>query len=971
MSTRIAFADPAWLLLLLLLPGFWWISRRYAVGLSPLRAWLALLLRGLGLACLAMALAGFTLLRTRDDLAVLFLVDGSDSVPAVAREHALDYAREAVKSMRPQDRAGIIVFGRDALVESAPRPGLEIPPKLTSVVDRTASDLAGAMRVAAGVFPSDSKKRVVVLSDGLQTRGSLEDESLAASAQRIQIDYLPLARREGAEVLVERVQAPSRVAQNEAFDVQAVLRPFDDTTGTVRLFRDGQLVAEQAVELKAGKPKVVDFPQKLEKGGFFTWEAVIEPAKDTIAQNNSAIAYTRIEGTPRVLIASSAKSHGKYLESALEAGGFDVIVAGPEALSSSLADLAAYDAVVLDNVAATDLTRGQMETLRSFARDFGGGLVAVGGDQSFGVGGWDDTPLEEVMPVDMTMKDTEQHPAVCLEIVIDKSGSMEGTDASGVSKIQMAKEAAIGAVELLSARDSVGVIAFDSASQVVLPATKLKNRGAVIDAIGSIGGGGGTDFFPALEDGRKEAVASGAAVKHVLLISDGQSAPGDIAGMMSRYNADKVTLSTIGVGGDTDQNTMGDLAKRGGGRFYYSPDAESLPRIFSRETILVSRNYIIEEPFTPGIVTGGGMIRGFESIAIPRLHGYIGTTKKQQATLWLQTAKGDPLLASWRVGLGKAVAWTSDAEPRWSREWVDWEGYPKFWTQVVRSSLGAREGTGLSANASIDADGVMRIEAEATDTGGEFANFKDVRAEVVGPDRNRVEVPLRQTGPGRYAAVTRAEKVGAYLVTVAMTGGKAGAEELVGRAVAGASISYSPEYRVSSGDGGLLARVSQRTGGVALAAPAEAFRPPEAPARVPREVTALLLWLAASLFLLDVAVRRVIIGRESFDRLGARIRGIFSPVHVPASSHVAGLAAAAKRGVPETPRMPARPRVPGTSVPAPTTPAAAGPAPDARPVIKPAAPPRTNPDAPPPAGTVAGGNLAGSLLDRVKKKRDS
>lgn len=973
-----AIHEPKWLFLLLLVPAFAWIAHRHRTPLSPFRRWSALALRTAALACLALALAGFTLMRVHHDLAVLFLVDGSDSVPGQARNDGLAFVAAATENMRASDRAGIVVFGRDALVEAVPRGGFEPPEKLTSVVDPTASDLASALRVAAGVFPADAKKRVVVLSDGLQTRGNLEEESVAAASAGIQVDYLPLSRRQGAEVLVERVQAPPRAAQDEAFDVQVIVRPFQDTTATVRLFRDGTLVAERDAKLEAGKPRVVVFPQKLEEGGFFTYEAVIEPAKDTIAQNNSAIGYTRVAGIPRVLIVSMARARGKYLEGALTAGGFDVDVAGPEAVGTSLTDMARYDAVILENVLATSLSKAQMEVLRSFVRDFGGGLIAVGGDQAFGVGGWDETPLEEVMPVDMTLKETEQHPAVCMEIVIDKSGSMEGRDASGVSKIQMAKEAAISAVQLLSNRDSVGLIAFDDASQIVMPPTKLSgnNKSKVIEAIGTMGGGGGTNFFPALEDSIKEANSSGAAVKHVLLVSDGQSSPGDIAGLTARFQASQVTLSAIAIGSDADQHTMEDLAKRGGGRYYFSPDAESIPRIFSRETILVARNYIIEEPFTPAIKTGGGMIRGFESIAIPTIAGYVGTTKKEQATLWMETHKGDPLLASWRVGLGKSIAFTSDAEGRWAKSWIDWEGYPKFWTQVVRFSLGARESSGLTASAVIDADGVMRIEAEASDPTGNFANFKEVRAEVVGPDRKRAEVALRQTGPGRYAAVHRAEKVGAYLVTVAMSGGAAGADgEIAARAIAGAAISYSPEYRISAGDGGLLARVASRTGGVALAAPDAVFRLPEQPARVPKEVTAHLLWAAALLFLLDVAIRRVIIGREAFDKLLGRARGVLSPVPVPGvQTHIGGLAAAKGRG-----GRPAAERPSADGIPRPQPESARAEPPSAgipqRPVIRPSAPAPTNPDAPPPTppttppAVPGSGNLAGSLLDRVKKKK--
>lgn len=958
------FLNPRWLFLLLLAGPILYLMFARPPALGGPRRWIATALRLAVLLLLIASAAGATAVRKTKEVATVFLVDHSDSVRPAMREAQNEFIKRAVDEMRPGDQAAMVVFGRDALVEFLPdeRPPIE---EITSIPDASATDLAGAVRLASGVFPPSKHRRIVLLTDGVETLGSLEEEAAAAATAGVEIDVVQLGRTGGPEVLVERVRAPQRVREEEVFDVRVSLRARQETTGKLILLKNGKLAGSRRVTVPGGlRPHIVTFPVRARQSGFDTFEAVLTADNDTIPQNNRGIAYTRVVGEAKVLLVSEARQKGKPLQRAIEAGGIHVVRGGAGDLPGNLTGLAGYDAVILENVTATSMTRRQLAGLRAYVRDIGGGLVAVGGPDAYGPGGWWKTPLEEALPVEMTLKEKEHYPAVAVAFAIDKSGSMSGVDAGGTAKIDIAKEAIIQAMELLSDRDYVAVYGFDSASQEVVKPTKLSERDSIIDEVASLRAGGGTDLFVGLDDAIDAAASTNAAIKHVIVLSDGQTAPGDFQGILGKAREKNVTVSAVAIGGDADAFTMRRIAEAGNGRVYVTPNADAVPRIFTRETILVARNYIIEEPFVPAVRTSGGMIRGLN--AMPQLKGYVGTTKKPAATEWLTTHHDDPLLATWRFGLGKSVAWTSDAEGRWAQQWMGWPGYPKMWTQLVRWTLPDVGDQGLLARAEIDTSGVLKITVEAEGEGG-YQNLGNVQAEVVDPDGEQVTLQLRQTGPGRYIGVTRAPKVGAYLVGVTMRDG----DTVTARTVTGAAISYSPEYRFSTTDTGLLARASQRTGGQVLTTPELAFREPEHPARVPREIWPLLLWIAAGLFLMDVAVRRVSIGRDELVRAWNATVGRLIPARVAAQpTHVSALTAKTKQR-----RQSEQVRPPVQAPPPDQVPSGiAGLRRNVESKRKPTpavSPPKDGgaskkPTAPPPADS--GGSLAGRLLTRVKKE---
>jgi uncharacterized membrane protein len=328
------------------------------------------------------------------------------------------------------------------------------------------------------------------------------------------------------------------------------------------------------------------------------------------------------------------------------------------------------------------LGTNQMERC-NHVRDMGGGLVAVGGPTSYGVGGYFDTPLEDTLPVDMAIRDEKRRPSLAIVFIIDHSGSMSETS-GGVEKLELAKEAAARSVELLFPTDRVGVIAFDDTAAWVVP-DRSRIRW-VVNSIGTIRSGGGTDIMAGLRAMAEDLPSDPANVKHVILLTDGGADPTGIPELVQRLYAENgITLSTVAVGRDAAP-FLEDLAELGGGRYHFTADASSVPSIFTEETTLASRAYIVEEPFFPTLANSSPILTGVASV--PRLYGYVATSAKPLAQVILKSEKDDPILAAWQYGLGRSVAFTSDATGHWGRDWVAWQNFPAFWVQAVRYTLG-------------------------------------------------------------------------------------------------------------------------------------------------------------------------------------------------------------------------------------------------------------------------------------------
>lgn len=884
---RIEFTNPLALLLLLLIPAAIYLVRHSFANLSPRRAAWSTGIRITILLLIVLALAGLRVRTTARDLALIFLVDVSASVAQDQQKDVIRFINSELQHAAPRDYIGVIAFGRDASVEVAPTRkeilGDWQLSEINSAPSRDYTNIAGALKLASALVPEDAVGRLVLISDGNENLENAIEEARLLKAENIEIHTRALntvndgSRRQG-EIAVRELVAPQQLAEGEAFELKATIDSTVDTEAKLRIFRNDSLMAERQVQLSATGENVFTLPERNDKKGFYTYRAEVESLQaDSFVQNNSREAFTLVEGKPKLLyVTGDAQPSAAMLRVFTEGNfAFDVSHIAP----ASLAGFQDYDLVIYDNLPATQLTKEQMKMTQAYARDLGGGFMMIGGEQSFGPGGYFKTPIEEMLPVSLDVRQKKHFPSLAMVLVIDKSGSMAEIQ-NGRSKMELAMEAASTAVEFLTERDSVGVIAFDSEPQSVVEITKVEDKKKITKEIFSIQAAGGTVMYPGIRQAYEWLQANDAQIKHIIVLSDGESQPGDFSGIAKSVHDAGMTLSSIAIGSDADPRTMKMIADVGGGRFYATDRAENLPQIFTREAFIASRSTIIEEPFQPRLVRATQATNGIDWAAAPQLGGYVGTAERDAANSPAITSlisdKDDPVYAVWQYGLGRVAAFTSDAKPRWAANWMNWSGFGQFWTQVLRDTI-RREGSNeLQPRVEINAGkGHVAVEAVAPD--GSFKNNLRLKAHIVAPDFSTSDVPLEQTASGRYegdfAAVTR----GAYLVSVSEEGGMTAP-------VTGSVNSYSPEFNITSSDTNLLAQVSEATGGGILDANPASVEPSGGNAdnqqasanaalfdhrtekTTPQEIFAWLLLFAVLLLPLDVGLRRVHIGREQIEQ---------------------------------------------------------------------------------------------------------
>ncbi|MFZ1397986.1 MAG: VWA domain-containing protein [Candidatus Promineifilaceae bacterium] len=877
------FTTPLALLLLLTIPYFFWLGQpRRAVG-RRWRDWASLALRILIMLLLILSLAGTQLVRAADELAVVFLVDASDSISPTQAETAESYIRTSLESMTPNDKAAVILFGSNALVER-PMSGLAELAPVSSVPQALQTDIAEAIRLGMALFPAGSARRLVILSDGTATVGDAQEAARLAANSGVEISYVLLGREAtAAEALLTGVSAPTRISQGETFRLDITAESSADMPATLRVLSGGSVVYEEAVQLRRGANNFAVRLRALEQE-FARYRVQLTPANDTFFQNNELAAYTEITGPPRVLIVANdgtvaddgtqQPDESPQLVQALQATGLEVDRTTPAELPASLAELSNYASVILVNVNAKNLSPRKMELLQSYVRDLGGGLVVVGGPQSYGMGGYFKTPLEETLPVEMQIKDQERFPSVSIVIVIDRSGSM-GAQEGGVTKIQLAAEGAVRVVELLNDFDEIAVFPVDTQPDNPIGPLPASEREEAISLIRQIGaGGGGIYVRTGLEAAAAALAESTNQVKHIILLADGADSEQKegVEQLVGSLVAEGVTVTAVSIGDGADVPFLQSVAQWGNGRFHFTNEAANLPQIFTQETTSIQRTYLVEERFFPSLVSNSPILAGIT--AVPPLYGYVGTSPKDTAQVILNSEQGDPVLAAWQYGLGRSVAWTSDATGRWGQDWVQWDGFPAFWAQAVRWTISQDRDSNVETVVTYT-DEQATLTVDARGSSGDFLNSLTMEANVVAPDGSVQNVTLAQVAPGRYEAEFAPETDGAYFIRVA---GSDGTEENVVGQTSGWVLGYSPEYREFDTNPQLLENIAALTGGQDLAGLATAVFNHTLPSEATtRPVWTWLTLLAVLLLPVDIALRRLVVTRRDWERAWAATFGRWRP----------------------------------------------------------------------------------------------
>ncbi len=880
----VSFESPFYLLLFLLLPFFWWLSQKRSLAHLPgARRTLALALRLVIASCLVLALAGVHLVKQSGANCVLFVIDSSYSVPRRDRQKALDWVNQATRNMRGQDKVGVLTVGGDARLAFEPSERGRVACDLT-VADGSQTNLARGITTALSYFPENTARRIVLVSDGNETAGSALEAARSAVADEVPIDVIGVGTAPERESLLERMLTPPSVKRNEPFPLKIVATSVNGGTGTVQLYRNGKNVGAQKVTLKPGK-NIVNLEQKTDAPGFYTYEARLQMdgggSSDTIEENNKAVSFVKVEGKPRLLLVKTPDNLGfpvvpeSFLPKALAAQNVIVDEVLPGQLPTQAASLLNYDGIVLSDVPAEAMTPVQQKVVQEAVRDLGLGLTMIGGEHSFGAGGYFQTPIEEALPVDMDVRKMRRFPGVALAMAIDYSGSMNSAGrqtSTNMSKLELAREAADEAVDTLSAQDQVGVLAVDTQANVVVPLQYATDKRSIHAGIGAIYGGSGTEMSAAVKASYEMISKADARIKHIILVTDGETGPFDYGQLIEAFREKKITFTLIII--DDGQSASGiDPLKRivtaTGGRYYLVRDPAEIPKIYTREVQTISKPPILEEPFLARVVSAGSpLLSGINWESAPPLLGYDVVNAKPTAEVALASHKGDPVLATWQYGLGKAVAFTSDAKARWGAQWAGgWPGYGPFWAQTLRWSLKKAEaGSYQSQVEMVGNKGQISVDAVDEKTGA-FVNFLDAKANVIGPDGQTETVRLTQTGAGRYVGTFDAGKTGSYVATVSQKG----ADGKTRAASVGLAVPYSPEYAALKPNTPLLLRVAEITGGKSLTNGEAVFQDRRV-RKLPVPLAFPLLFIALLLFPLDVAVRRLFVGTKQAEQAAGIVK---------------------------------------------------------------------------------------------------
>lgn len=862
----ISFAEP-WMLLALIPAalGFWWWWRSDHRW-EKIKKRMILTMRAVIVLLLILSLARMGLLTPVQEQTVVFVVDRSASVHD--EEKALEVIKNAVAGKRVEDRFAVISAGAEPVVEQPMTTGSALT-SLSAVINPHATDLAAALRLAGGLIPSDARGRVVLISDGEETQGEMVAAAQELQERGIRLDVVSLQVNHGEDVLLTDLDLPPRLYTGEKFDITVQAESTTATKATLRLYEGNEQIGEQRVDVQKGKNRW-SFSVQAKGGGFLRYRAEIEPEQDRIDANNRVYGFSQVEGAPSVLVLEGKKGEASNLVSALQASGVKVRISTPATLPTELEAYKQYTSIVLANLPAHDLSESQMERLHAAVRDLGIGLVMTGGENSFGMGGWFDTPIEKALPVQMELQDKKRKPSLGLILVIDKSGSMEGRN------IELAREAAVRSLQLLSPQDQVGVLGFDSDFSWVVPPGPVKNKNELESKILRMKADGGTDIYPAVEEAYEKIKELPTQRKHIILLSDGMSSQqGNYEALTEKMKNEGITMSTVAVGQEADRRLLGRLASLAGGSYYYTTDSSSIPTIFSKETIKATRSYIVEEPFRPKWVGGADWARNLPGL--PPLRAYVATTPKQTAEVVLASPYPDPVLARWQYGLGRTVAWTSDLDGRWSKEWITWSSFPAFVNQVVGWTFPQTSSSQLQVDSIVEGN---RARVEIYYNGEPEDAPDSLQLTVIDDQMNKRKIEAKVVAPGKYRAEFTVDEPGTYLLQA--TTGRKGATETFGLAVP-----YSPEYTLPTEGEQKMVRAAEAGGGTPLAKPTDAFADNLASQWANREIALLLLSIAALLWPFDVAVRRLSFSRETlaqvwswFRRKGSEEKKESQPTHL-------------------------------------------------------------------------------------------
>ncbi|MEK4868434.1 VWA domain-containing protein [Niallia sp. FSL W8-1348] len=797
--------------------------------------YLILFLRSCIFLLLIVALAIPQVVLPQKETPVVFVMDRSASVQDSGAQQ-LEWLEKSLQNKNEKDKYSILSFGEKATIEQMMgKEGLRFP-KWDEETGKDHTNIEGAINLASSVFSNNSGGRIVLFTDGNETMGNLTEAAKLLKNRSIELDTVLLDPHQYEDTAVTEVEVPSTLYEGEKAAVSVTIESNTAKTGLLHFYENNNKIISKPIDISEGT-NIVPIEFTVEQAGLVTFKAEVELTNDAYAENNKLQVVNMVKTIPQILLVQN--SPNEALVQALEAAGYKVEVRSSIQLPTVLSGYLNYQSIIFNNIAATDITENQMNLVEKSVKDFGIGFLMTGGENSFGLGGYFQTPIEKLLPVDMDIKGKKEMPSLALMIVLDRSGSMDG------SKFSLAKEAAARSVELLQESDTLGFIAFDDKPWVIVEPKPLKNKEEVVDKIRSVPVGGGTEIYGSLVEAYDQISDLDVKRKHIILLTDGQSATNNnYEELINNGSKKNVTLSTVALGADADRNLLEELAEFGAGRFYDVQDSTVIPSILSRETVMATRTYIEDTPFYPQIKSGYGWDSLFNQ-GVPEMNAYIATSAKSESTVPIVSTKEDPILAEWQYGLGKTIAFTSDVNGAWAGDWARWNQWSNFITKMVANTLPQYDSEAYSLTVEKEKDRTyLSVSADQL-------SMLPIETTITSERGETIEGNTKMIAPGKYE-VDIGNDPGLYFIHVKQTD----EDGNISVYQSGFTIPYSDEYLITGINEEKMEELLAITGGIQLQKESQAFRPLKDPAKQKQEITEVLLFISFLLLFIEIAIRR-------------------------------------------------------------------------------------------------------------------
>lgn len=809
---------------------------------SKFSKWFVLTTRIIIFILLILALSGISVKNFTELTTTVFTADISASMKGTNNK-MLEFINKSLQYKSSNDYTGLVCFAEKPMVERIPVKE-QTEYNITTFIENDFTNISEALNLSRSLFAEDTKKRILLLSDGQENILSSLQTAKTLKQQGITIDVLPIENVINDEVQITNLSIPKYINKDTKYNIEVIIDSFIDTKSKFILYKQNNVIFDKEIDIKKGENRFV-VSDIADDGGSIIYHAEIQPKNDTIYENNIFYGYSYVDDIPNVLIVEKNKS-GEEIKRILEGSKINVKETEASMAPTKIELLNTYDAVIIANVSIDDMPKEFPDILESYVKNSAGGVFVTGGEDAFALGGYKDTKIEELLPVEMDLKDKDNIPNLGLVILVDRSGSMSSGE-YGVSKLQLAKESVIRSAETITENDSIGVLAFDDGFHWAVNFQKAENnKDNIIASIAKITEGGGTSILPALKEAVNVLKDSDTKLKHIILLTDGQAEQEGYNNLLEEIRERNITLSTVAVGSGSDEKLLKRLSEQGNGRYYYTDEFTDLPKIFAKETFMAGKSYINNRTFYPNAEDMSSILNGIEQL--PSLDGYITTTGKSRADILLTSDTKEPILSTWQYGLGRSAAWTSDAQ-KWINNWFSADEGVNIFRNTVSWIIRKQ----MLSDVSVD----IQPKGKTSDiivNVSQNEDIENIEGNIVG---NGVEykTEFNIISPGKFKAEIPASSQGTYIVNLQLSAKEKNKDSFI---TTGVNIPYSPEFDIRNFKSGsaLLSKIAELTGGRVIKDPKEVFLKLQDNVYAERNLSDLFLIISIILLIFDIALRR-------------------------------------------------------------------------------------------------------------------